>query len=132
MYADRVSGAMAQTIGETERRRRAQAEYNAERGITPTTIVKAVREQEMAKLGQEQAAVEFQERQGLPPDELLRLVLDLERAMQRAAGNLEFERAAQLRDRVVELRGQLAESGGSRPAGTRSRERRPVRRRRGP
>ncbi len=132
MYADRVSDAMAQTIGETERRRRAQAEYNAERGITPTTIVKAVREQEMAKLGQEQAAVEFQERQGLPPDELLRLVLDLERAMQRAAGNLEFERAAQLRDRVVELRGQLAESGASRPAATRSREHRPVRRRRGP
>ncbi len=132
MYADRMSDAMAQTIGETERRRRAQAEYNAERGITPTTIVKAVREQEMAKLGQEQAAVEFQERQGLPPDELLRLVLDLERAMQRAAGNLEFERAAQLRDRVVELRGQLAESGGSRPAAARSPERRPVRRRRGP
>ncbi len=132
MYADRVSDAMAQTISETERRRGAQAAYNAERGITPTTIVKAVREQEMAKLGQEQAAVEFQERQGLPPDELLRLVLDLERAMQRAAGNLEFERAAQLRDRVVELRGQLAESGGSRPAAARSPERRPVRRRRGP
>ncbi|MHB1523599.1 MAG: excinuclease ABC subunit UvrB [Candidatus Dormibacteria bacterium] len=132
MYADRVSDAMAQTISETERRRAAQAAYNAERGVTPTTIVKAVREQEMAKLGQEQAAVEFQERQGLPPDELLRLVLDLERAMQRAAGNLEFERAAQLRDRVVELRGQLAESGGSRQAAARSRERRPVRRRRGP
>ena len=131
MYADRVSDAMAQTVGETERRRRAQADYNAERGITPTTIVKAVREQEMAKLGQGEAAVEFQERQGLPPDELLRLVLDLERAMQRAAGNLEFERAAQLRDRVVELRGQLAESAAARPA-ARSRERRPVRRRRVP
>ncbi len=132
MYADRVSDAMGQTIGETERRRRAQAAYNAERGITPTTIVKAVREQEMAKLNHEAEAVEFQERQGLPPDELLRLVLDLERAMQKAAGNLEFERAAQLRDRVVELRGQLAESGASRPGTPRSRERRPVRRRRGP
>ncbi|MDA8395742.1 MAG: excinuclease ABC subunit UvrB [Candidatus Dormibacteraeota bacterium] len=132
MYADRVSDAMGQTIGETERRRRAQAAYNAERGITPTTIVKAVREQEMAKLNHEAEAVEFQERQGLPPDELLRLVLDLERAMQKAAGNLEFERAAQLRDRVVELRGQLAESGASRPGAPRSRERRPVRRRRGP
>ncbi len=132
MYADRVSDAMGQTIGETERRRRAQAAYNEERGITPTTIVKAVREQEMAKLNHEAEAVEFQERQGLPPDELLRLVLDLERAMQRAAGNLEFERAAQLRDRVVELRGQLAESGASRPVAPRSRERRPVRRRRGP
>jgi excinuclease ABC subunit B len=132
MYADRVSDAMTQTISETERRRGAQAAYNAQRGITPTTIVKAVREQGMAKLGQEQAAVEFQERQGLPPDEVLRLVLELERAMQRAAGNLEFERAAQLRDRVVELRGQLAVSGASRPPAARSRERRPVRRRRGP
>ncbi|MGA9776220.1 MAG: excinuclease ABC subunit UvrB [Candidatus Dormiibacterota bacterium] len=132
MYADRVSQAMQQTIDETERRRQAQTIYNREHGITPTTIVKAVREQEMAKLNHEEAAVEFQERQGLPPDELLRLTLELERAMRRAAGNLEFERAAQLRDRVVQLRREL---GDLEPADKGQRQgapRRPGRRRAGP
>ncbi len=132
MYADRVSQAMQQTIDETERRRQAQTIYNGEHGITPTTIVKAVREQEMARLNHEEAAVEFQERQGLPPDELLRLTLELERAMRRAAGNLEFERAAQLRDRVVQLRRELGDLEPADKGRRQGAPRRPNRRRAGP
>jgi len=128
MYADRTSEAMQQALDEVARRRSIQAAYNQEHGITPTTIVKAIREQELARVDQDQAAVDFQEAKGLPPDELLRLTLELEKAMRRAATNLEFERAADLRDRLVALRresGQPADP--SRPGG-----RHPVRRRQGP
>ncbi|MHB8333119.1 MAG: helicase-related protein, partial [Candidatus Dormibacteria bacterium] len=129
MYADRTSDAMQQALDETGRRRAIQAAYNREHEITPTTIVKAIREQEMARATQEEAAVAFQEAKGLPPDELLRLTLDLEKAMRRAATNLEFERAAQLRDRLVSLR---RESEQARTTPARSGPRRPVRRRAGP
>ncbi len=128
MYADRTSDAMRQALDETARRREIQAAYNREHEITPTTIVKAIREQEMARATQDEAAVAFQEAKGLPPDELLRLTLDLEKAMRRAATNLEFERAAQLRDRLVSLRRE-AEQARATPA--RSGPRRPVRRRGG-
>ncbi len=128
MYADRTSEAMQQALDEVARRRSIQAAYNQEHGITPTTIVKAIREQELARVDQDQAAVDFQEAKGLPPDELLRLTLDLEKAMRRAATNLEFERAADLRDRLVALRRESGQSAApSRPGG-----RRPVRRRQGP
>ncbi len=125
MYADSVSDAMRQTVAETERRRGIQEGYNLEHGITPTTIVKAIREQEMSRQAQDEAAVEFQEARGLPPDELLRLTLELEKAMKRAASNLEFERAAALRDRLVALRRDADQAPQPAP-------RRPVRRRRGP
>jgi len=126
MYADRTSDAMRQTLAETARRRAIQSAHNLAHGITPTTIVKAIREQEMSRLNQEVAAVEFQEAKGLPPDELLRVTLELEKAMRRAAGNLEFERAAALRDRLVALRHDAAPS----PAGVP--QSRPMRRRKGP
>jgi excinuclease ABC subunit B len=125
MYADSVSEAMRQTLSETERRRSIQAAYNQAHEITPTTIVKAIREQEMSRVAQEEAAVEFQEAKGLPPDELLRVTLELEKAMKRAASNLDFERAAALRDRLVALRRD------SEPVAQPS-ARRPSRRRRGP
>jgi excinuclease ABC subunit B len=126
MYADTVSDAMRDTLAETERRRAVQAAYNSEHGISPTTIVKAIREQEMSRAAQGEAAVEFQEAQGLPPDELLRVTLELEKAMKRAASNLEFERAATLRDRLVALR-----RDSEQPA-RRDAPRRPARSRRGP
>jgi excinuclease ABC subunit B len=131
MYADHVSDAMRDTIAETERRRTVQEQYNREHSITPATIVKAVREQEMARMNQDVAAVEFQAAKGLPPDELLKLTLDLEKAMNRAATNLEFERAAQLRDRLVELRRE-ADPRAAAKGGDSNSQRRPVRRRRGP
>jgi len=126
MYADTVSDAMRDTLAETERRRAVQAAYNSEHGISPTTIVKAIREQEMSRAAQGEAAVEFQEAQGLPPDELLRVTMELEKAMKRAASNLEFERAATLRDRLVALR-----RDSEQPA-RRDAPRRPARSRRGP
>jgi len=129
MYAERTSEAMQQALDEVARRRAIQAAYNQEHGITPTSIVKAVREQELARVDQEQTAVEFQEARGLPPDELLRLTLELKKAMRRAATNLEFERAAELRDRLVSLR---RESEQVRTAPARSGAGRPVRRRQGP
>jgi excinuclease ABC subunit B len=104
MYADRTSEAMRQAIAETERRRGTQDTYNREHRITPASIVKAVREQEMVRAEVQEAAAEFQEAVGLPPDQLLRLTLEVEKAMRKAAANLEFERAASMRDRLVELR----------------------------
>ncbi len=129
MYADRLSEAMQHAIEETDRRRNRQLEYNRVHDITPTTIVKAIREQEQVRAEMQEAAVEFQQVAGLPPDELLRLTVELERAMHKAATNLEFERAAQLRDRLVELR--RLQDGVRQPAAA-GQGRRPTRRRRGP
>jgi len=134
MYADRTSDAMQATMAETARRREAQAAHNLANGITPATIVKAVREQEMVRAELQEAAAEFQDAVGLPPDELLRLTKDVEKAMRKAASNLEFERAAQMRDRLVSLRrmatdmGQASEAGAvgarrTRGAGTKPRRR---------
>ncbi len=133
MYADRKSVAMEETLDETGRRRTSQEAYNQAHGITPATIVKAVRVQELARAEQQEAAAEFQEAVGLPPDELLKLTLEVERSMKKAAANLEFERAAQLRDRLVHLRRVQTDIGPAEPAGAGARAaRRPNRRRRGP
>jgi excinuclease ABC subunit B len=124
MYADRTSDAMEQTLAETARRREIQAAHNQAHGITPASIVKAVREQEMVRAEIQEAAAEFQDAVGLPPDELLRLTKDVEKAMRKAASNLEFERAAQMRDRLVALRqmaNDMGQGGGESP-GARSRK----------
>ncbi len=126
MYADRISDAMREAMEETDRRRAIQIAYNQVHGITPTTVVKAVREAEGMRADLQAQAATFQETQGLPPDELLRLTRDLERAMHKAAEGLEFERAAQLRDRLVALRRTPAAPTDSPPP------RRGARRRRGP
>ncbi len=107
MYADSTSAAMARAIAETERRRRIQVAYNIAHDITPQTIVKAVYQMETHRNEVSTRAATFQEAAGLPPDELLRLAKDVEREMKRAARDLEFERAGELRDRLVELRRHL-------------------------
>ena len=107
MYADSRSDAMERAIAETERRRTIQNEYNVQHGITPQTIVKAVRQLEHHRDELNERAAAFQETAGLPPDELLRLAKDVEKEMRRAATDLEFERAAELRDRLVDLRKQM-------------------------
>jgi excinuclease ABC subunit B len=107
MYADTVSEAMRQALGETERRRAIQVAHNAEHGITPQTIVKAVYQLERQRDHQATRAAAFQEAAGLPADELLRLARDVEREMKRAARDLEFEQAAELRDRLVDLRRRI-------------------------
>ena len=142
MYADHTSEAMADAIGETERRRARQIAYNEANGITPQTIVKAVRDLELQREEVATRAAAFQEAVGLPPDELLRLARDIEKEMKRAAKELEFERAAELRDKLVEVRrqmdddeagagGQLAAAAGGNGRGARGRGR-PRRRRYGP
>ena len=107
MYADSQSDAMTKAIAETDRRRKLQTAHNVANGITPQTIIKAVRELEMHRSDVSGRAAAFQDAAGLPPDELLRLAKDVEKEMKRAAKDLEFERAADLRDRLVVLRQQL-------------------------
>src|SRR5438067_10193805 len=114
MYADRVSGSMQRAIDETDRRRNIQIAYNEEHGITPATIVKAVYnlEKHQDKAIEETIATLAS---GLPPDEIERLIKDLERQMKKAARDLQFERAAELRDRLVALRRDAMEYRESMP-----------------
>jgi len=106
MYADTITASMRRAIEETNRRRRIQEAYNQERGIQPEGIRKAIRDltDRVRKVAEEQAVY----RTGpIPKDEIARLVKDLESQMKAAAKNLEFERAALLRDQIVELRREL-------------------------
>src|SRR5438094_618536 len=113
MYADRVTASMRAAIDETERRRELQCAYNSEHGIEPQTIVKAIREigLRLRDVAEGEGRYESTGRaisgRDLGKDELVRLIKDLESQMKQAAKELEFERAAALRDEVVELRGQL-------------------------
>ena len=108
LYADRVTDSMRRAIEETERRRRIQMKYNEEHGIVPTTVVKEVRD--LTDRVRRQAAPtvlpDLTPAQ-LPVEELDRLIRELERQMKRAAQDLEFEKAALLRDQIFELRGIL-------------------------
>jgi excinuclease ABC subunit B len=111
MFADRVTDSMRRAIGETNRRRGIQMRYNEEHGITPVSIKKEVRtladrfhtEEAGAQAGGAVALA------ALPREEIARLIKDLESQMKRAAKELEFEKAAELRDQVVELRRALVE-----------------------
>jgi excinuclease ABC subunit B len=114
MYADTVTESMQVAIEETDRRRAVQAKYNVERGIEPTTIVKGIHDlNQRLRAVAESTIVYTSEREGGRPfDESDRvkveaLVTRMEAEMRAAAKELEFERAAALRDEVVELRGQL-------------------------
>ena len=118
MYADRMTASMKAAIDETERRRTRQLAYNGEHGIEPTTVVKAIRDVGM-RLRQLADVEQLYEKGGrpiaaghLPKDELMRLIKDLESQMKQAAKDLEFEKAAALRDEVVELRGLMVLQDG--------------------
>jgi excinuclease ABC subunit B len=103
LYGDRVSDAMQKAIGETERRRAVQQAYNAKHNITPETIKKAI----SVTLTEEAHAREIA-RQAIHASEneydRVELITELEREMLQAAEDLEFERAAQLRDEIAELK----------------------------
>jgi excinuclease ABC subunit B len=103
MYADTVTGAMHEAIEEVNRRRQVQEAYNKEHGITPQGIKKAIKDiTERVKVVAEARAAYSPT--PISKDEIQRLIRDLEGQMRKAAKNLEFEKAALLRDRIIELR----------------------------
>lgn len=109
MYADRISGAMEKAIGETKRRRKIQEAYNLENGIIPTTVEKSIRDIIEATKAVEETEEYYH---GKRPLELTRKELAdyvklLEKQMKQAASDLQFERAAQLRDRIFEYKVRL-------------------------
>ena len=120
LYADRITDSMRRAMDETRRRRTAQHEYNLKHGITPVGITKEIRD--IAADVANQARDEFELRAvaedapgydpvlgatipaDLTPDQIARMISELEVRMKQAARNLEFEKAAALRDQIVELR----------------------------
>ena len=107
MYADRVTDSMRKAIDETSRRRAVQQEYNQRHGITPQTIQKAIAEPLAAVCEADYLTVplvrETPEEEGLGPAEVAERVAALRREMREAAKRLEFERAAEIRDRIRAL-----------------------------
>ena len=103
MYADRITLSMQDAMNEVIRRRKIQMAYNEQHNIKPQSIQKAIRDiTSMTKVVSEQRA--RYEATPISKEELMRLIKDLETQMRKAAKNLEFEKAALLRDRIVELR----------------------------
>jgi excinuclease ABC subunit B len=107
MYADKITDSMQRAIDETDRRRAIQRKHNEEQGIKPLSIVKEVRDltDRVRMVAEERAAYKVSGE--LPKSELSYLIGELERQMKEAAANLEFEKAALLRDQIFELRKQL-------------------------
>ena len=103
LYADRVTAAMQRAMDETNRRRQLQEEYNRQHNITPQTIVKAIRRSLETELEADRIA---RRASGIDTDHYERAELEnmLEKEMLEAAGNLEFEKAAKLRDKLLRLR----------------------------
>ena len=104
MYADIVTNSMRQALDETERRRTLQEAYNEENGITPQSIRKTVRDITERVKAVAETRAEYVTRGEIPKEDLLRLIKELEAQMKTAARNLEFEKAALLRDQIVDLR----------------------------
>ena len=105
MYADTVTRSMRLAIDETERRRAKQAKYNAEHGIVPKTIIKSVRD--MIEISSDaSSAAHRKDGVKMTRGERKALIAELEKQMKAAAKMLEFELAAELRDRIIRLRGE--------------------------
>ncbi|MTI85800.1 MAG: excinuclease ABC subunit UvrB [Firmicutes bacterium] len=108
MYADKVTDSMSRALGETERRRTKQVAFNKEHGITPQTIKKAVREViEATRVAEPETLYDAKPTKKLTKKEIKQRIAGLEKEMQQASRKLEFEKAAQLRDMIIELRLQL-------------------------
>ena len=108
MYADNMTDSMRLAITETARRRQIQQAYNEEHGITPTTIQKSVRE--LISISKEIAKEEMQLERGaeeMTKDELEKHIADIRKKMEKAAGDLNFEAAAEYRDRLIQLKEML-------------------------
>lgn len=110
MYADNMTDSMKKAISETERRRAIQEEYNKAHGITPTTIKKAVRD----LIAVSKAVAKTEDKLKKDPEsmnrkELTKLISQVEKQMRAAAADLNFEQAAELRDKMIELKKNLEE-----------------------
>lgn len=123
MYADTVTDSMRRAISETNRRRGIQQAYNKEHGITPTTIRKAVKDLiETTKVAETTAQYETgNSTANLSREEKMDMIYNLEKEMKQAAKLLEFERAAELRDLLGQLRRQVAEETQKAPPKKKSR-----------
>jgi excinuclease ABC subunit B len=105
MYADRVTGSMQRTIDETNRRRLVQEEYNIKHGITPTSISREIGEMlPRSEPKDEKPKIDLKK---IPKDEYKQVIRDLTAQMHLASANLEFEKAADLRDLVEEIKSKL-------------------------
>ncbi len=125
MYADQVTDSMRRAIEETNRRRVKQVQYNQEHGIKPESVRKAIRDLLVEQVAEESAI--YSAGEGPPEEQLPNLLAELEHDMRLAAQELRFEEAAQLRDRIRALGGQVAAArpvGGPRRMGRGKRRRR--------
>ncbi|TJX67620.1 excinuclease ABC subunit UvrB [Soehngenia saccharolytica] len=104
MYADTITKSMRKAIDETNRRRKIQAEYNKEHNIVPKSIIKGVRDIIEATIVAEDENI-YEE--NLTNEELEAMIFELEKAMIKAAEELEFEKAAQIRDKMIELKKKI-------------------------
>lgn len=110
MYADTVTDSMRIALDETNRRREIQMKYNEAHGITPQTIKKAVRD--LISISKTIAKEEMQfekDPESMNRKELEKVIADVQKKMQRAAADLNFEAAAELRDKMIELKQKLQE-----------------------
>ena len=119
MYADRVTDSMRRAIDETDRRRAKQIAYNEEHGIEPVSIVKAVRDLTdqvtLQAVAETKAEYRVKGAAALPKPELKQIIAEMEKQMKIAAQDMEFEKAAVLRDQIFELRTILAEESNLPP-----------------
>ncbi len=114
MYADKITDSMRAALDETDRRRTRQTAYNAERGITPESVKKAIYALEINEKDLQADAIELMVGAGVPREDVLAIVRDLEKEMRRLSKELQFEDAARVRDRIILLRKRLSgeETGG--------------------
>jgi len=104
MYADNITGSMKRAIAETKRRRKYQESYNKKHGITPKTIIKAIRESRLGGARATETGLAQTSLKNVPMEELPHIIADLENQMELAAQNLEYEKAASLRDEIILLK----------------------------
>ena len=107
MYGDKITDSMRRAIDETDRRRTIQEEYNTKHGITPTSVAKAIDEGLRAIIPKKEDEKPKLDLKKIPKDEYAALIKDLSAQMDLASANLEFEKAAELRDVISDIRAKL-------------------------
>ena len=117
MYADKMTDSMKRAIDETNRRRAKQVKYNTEHGIVPISISKAIHDltEELTSKSVGEAKGEYKTKGDIPRNELRQIVHEMEKQMKEAAKNLEFEKAAALRDELFQLKSLLADDESLKP-----------------